>query len=104
MAETTHAVGTRAEVGLYGFVRDIGVPKHLSLEVPRGPCLREVLERLACVAGDRARQRLFTAAGDLGPGVCVFVGGQAISSLDERLPDAPSVPIKIVVLNAVAGG
>jgi hypothetical protein len=34
----------------------------------------------------------------------VFVGGEGVRSLEERLPEAPSVPIKILVLNAAAGG
>ena len=104
VAETTRFMTTCAEVKLYGFVGDLSVPTRFSLELPGSLSLREVLEKIVCALGNRVRQRLFTAAGELGPGVRVFVGGLALRSLDECLPDSSSVPIKIVVLNAAAGG
>jgi hypothetical protein len=38
---------TRAEVGLYGFVGDLSIPRRFSFDLPAGLCLRDLLEKIA---------------------------------------------------------
>jgi hypothetical protein len=104
VAETLPASTTRADVALFGFVRDLGAPTRVSLELAGQPSVRDVLEALVARHGEQTGQRLFSAAGGLQPGVTVFVGGHSVGSLDERLPEAPQVAVKIVVLHTAAGG
>ena len=104
MVESTLSPTTRAEVALYGFVYDLAAQTRFSLDLPRCASLRDLLEGVVQSQGDRVRQRLLTRTGGLQPGVQVFVAGQGVRSLEERLPESPSVPIKILVLNAAAGG
>jgi len=95
----------RVEVRFYGFVRDVIANTALSLELPAGSTLRDLLTESIRQSGERLRDRLFTRAGDLEANVQVFVGAERSASLEEVVPNGrQSSEVKIFVLSATCGG
>ncbi len=94
----------RVDVSLYGFVHDVADRTRITLDVPQHSSLREVIGKLVAAEGDRLRERLMAEAGSLQPGVQVFVNGERAGSLDDHISESDIVRVKIVVLNAAAGG
>ena len=95
----------RVEVRFYGFVRDVIANTALSLELPAGSTLRDLLTESIRQCGERLRDRLFTHAGDLEANVQVFVGAEQSTSLEEVVANVrESSEVKIFVLSATSGG
>jgi len=95
----------RVEVRFYGFVRDVIAHSALSLEMPTGSTLRDLLRESIRQSGERLRDRLFTHSGELETNVQVFVGAEQSASLEEVIAkDRESSEVKIFVLSAQSGG
>ncbi|MBI3064013.1 MAG: hypothetical protein HYY82_03655 [Deltaproteobacteria bacterium] len=95
----------RVEVRFYGFVRDVIANSALSLEMPAGSTLRDLLKESINFCGERLRDRLFTNAGDLETNVQIFVGAEQSASLEEVVANGrESSEVKIFVLSATSGG
>ena len=95
----------RVEVHFYGFVRDIVGTCPLLLEAAKTINLRDLLDLLTKRFGERLRERLLTAKGELEANVRVFVGNNEALSLDEPLGDGEkAMDVKIFVVSATAGG
>ncbi len=95
----------RVEVRFYGFVRDVIANTALSLEMPAGSNLRDLLSESIKKTSERLRDRLFTSAGDLEANVQVFVGAAQTTSLEKVVADGlESSLVKVFVLSATAGG
>jgi molybdopterin converting factor small subunit len=95
----------RVEVRFYGFVRDVIGNRALSLEMPAGSTLRDLLRESVKQSSERLRDRLFTNAGDLEANVQIFVGPEQSASLEEIVPNGrESSEVEIFVLAATAGG
>jgi molybdopterin converting factor small subunit len=95
----------RVEVRFYGFVRDVIANSALSLELPAGSTLRDLLTESIRQSGAQLRERLFTHAGDLEANVQVFIGAEQSASLEEVVADGrQSSEVKIFVLSATCGG
>lgn len=97
--------GMRADVRLYGFVRDIANGGNFAVELSSGSTLRDLLNELVKLAGERLRSRLFTETGGLEANVQVFVGNDQAASLDQLVAeDGQQSAVRIFVLSATAGG
>ena len=95
----------RVEVRFYGFVRDVITNSALSLEMPTGSTLRDLLRESIRQSGERLRDRLFTNSGELEANVQVFVGAEQSASLEEVVANGrESSEVKIFVLSAQSGG
>lgn len=94
----------RVEVRFYGFVRDVIANSALSLEMPPGSTLRDLLRESIRQSGERLRDRLFTSSGDLETNVQIYVGAIQCKSLEEVVADGLASSVKIFVLSATAGG
>ena len=95
----------RVEVRFYGFVRDVIANSALSLELPAGSTLRDLLTESITLSGERLRDRLFTNSGDLETNVQVFVGANQSASLEEVVANGQErSEVKIFVLSATCGG
>lgn len=95
----------RVEVRFYGFVRDVIDNPALSLEMPAGSTLRDLLKESIEHCGERLRDRLLTHAGDLEANVQIFVGAEQSASLEEVVANGrESSEVKIFVLSATCGG
>ncbi len=95
----------RVEVRFYGFIRDVMADSALSLELPAGSTLRDLLTESIKLSGERLRDRLFTNSGDLEANVQIFVGAEQSASLEEVVPNGrESSEVKIFVLSATSGG
>lgn len=96
----------KIEISFYGFVRDLVNPSKLIIDTPDRTSLREVLDLAAKKHGERLRERLLTASGDLASNVQVFIGEDPTISLDQPIEHRldPSPEVKVFVLSATAGG
>lgn len=95
----------RVEVRFYGFVRDVIANSALSIELPAGSTLRDLLKESVKRCGERLGDRLFTGAGELEANVQVFVGSEQSASLEEIVANGKQTSeVKIFVLSATAGG
>ncbi len=95
----------RVEVRFYGFVRDVIANTALSLEMPAGSNLRDLLSESIKNSSERLRDRLFTSSGDLETNVQIFVGSKQTRALEEVVDAGLEKPaVKIFVLSATAGG
>lgn len=95
----------RVEVRFYGFVRDVIANTALSLELPAGSTLRDLLTESIRQSGERLHDRLLTNSGDLEANVQIFVGAEQCASLEEVVPNGrESSEVKIFVLSATCGG
>ena len=95
----------RVEVRFYGFILDVIANSALSLELPPGSTLRDLLTESIKQSGERLRDRLFTNSGDLEANVQVFIGAEQSASLEVVVPSGQErSEVKIFVLSATAGG
>ena len=95
----------RVEVRFYGFIRDVIANSALSLELPAGSTLRDLLTESIKLSGERLRDRLFTNSGDLETNVQIFIGAEQSASLEEVVANGrESSEVKIFILSATAGG
>lgn len=95
----------RVAVRFYGFIRDVVSHSSLALELPPGSTLRELLKSVVNQSGERLRDRLFTAGGELEANVQIFVGAEQAASLEQPIADGQEEnEVKIFILSATAGG
>ena len=95
----------RVEVGFYSLGRDVIATSALSLEMPAGSTLRDLLKESIRLCGEKLRDRLLTHTGDLEANVQIFVGAEQSASLEEVVANGrESSEVKIFVLSATCGG
>ncbi|MBI2359612.1 MAG: hypothetical protein HYV04_12060 [Deltaproteobacteria bacterium] len=96
----------RIEVSFYGFVRDLVTTPKLVIDTSDQTTVREVLDSVVKRHGERLRERLLSATGELAANVQVFVGEQPTTSLDQSIDHAHDhcAEVKVFVLSATAGG
>ncbi|MBI4529354.1 MAG: hypothetical protein HY695_36605 [Deltaproteobacteria bacterium] len=95
----------QVNVRFYGFVRDVIGASGFFLEMPPSSTIRDLLGQLVKAFGERLRERLLTAGGDLETNVRIFIGDDQAVNLEEQLGEPiGAAEVKIFVLSATAGG
>jgi len=94
------------KVNLYGYVRDVAGETNLSLSLPGGGKVSDVLQALIERFGPRFRDRVFTAQGELQGNVKVFVDGAPAEGLEETLshPGANPSEVSVFIVTSSVGG
>lgn len=94
------------KVHIAGLVRDIVRDADVQVSLPDSATVADLLPRLVDRYGEGFRQRLFRNERELGRSVKIFVGSEAVRSLDQQLkPSSRSAPeVTVMILSPIAGG
>jgi len=94
-------------VSLYGFVRDLVKERDVRLSLSGdNVTVQDLVEHLAERYGEPFRERLIDSQGKLRDNVKVFINGERVGDLAERMERDGRAPqeVRVIVLWVMAGG
>ena len=98
--------GIQVMVSFHGYIRDAISEAQVRLAVASEATFADLFKLLADKYGDKFRERLLAASGELHPGVAIFAGDRAISDVNSRLADEipANETVSIMVIPMITGG